>query len=100
MSDLHINFIYPVHITILAMLLLLLVFGACYTKAYRIHREGERMSSKTVDRAASCPLYHHHATAMFLMHRVLVDVVWYFLLCPLLGVFEVQVDRCGLPWNI
>jgi len=58
MSDFHINFIYPVYVTLLGMLLLLLVFGACYAKAYRMHKEEDRIGSKAIECASSCPPYH------------------------------------------
>jgi len=35
------------------MILLLLVFGACYAKAYWMHRKGKQIRSKAAERAAS-----------------------------------------------
>lgn len=58
MSDFHINFIYPVYVTLSGMGLLLLEFGAWYAKAYWMHSEDDRISNKAIDRAATCPPYH------------------------------------------
>jgi len=56
MSEFHIHFFYPVYVTSIGMLLLLFAFGACYAKAYRMHREDEQTRSRAAERAASDPI--------------------------------------------
>ncbi|XP_037773798.1 uncharacterized protein LOC119569913, partial [Penaeus monodon] len=40
------------------MFLLLLVFGMCYARAYRMHTKEDRIGSKAIERASLCPPYH------------------------------------------
>lgn len=40
-SEFHIQFFYPVFVTSIGMILLLLASGACYAKAYQINRKDE-----------------------------------------------------------
>ncbi|XP_047501949.1 uncharacterized protein LOC125047661 [Penaeus chinensis] len=48
------DFYYPVYVNLVGMFLLVLMFGACYLKAYKMHREEEIKQSKTMDQSVPC----------------------------------------------
>ncbi|XP_037801384.1 uncharacterized protein LOC119596288 [Penaeus monodon] len=48
------DFYYPVYVNLVGMFLLVLMFGACYLKAYRMHREEEKKQSKITDQSVPC----------------------------------------------